>query len=178
MLREARARQRARVRRLQGELQEARASLAAAERAYEEELAWADVPIALGPLPARRLTKRPAAPPPPVIPAPAHVVPKVIASAPVASGAAHVVTKTAPRAPRPVPVAPRNPPVPAGVVLPVLTTKEKKEAAMRRGQLQRRARGRPKLSIEELRAVVAASDVPVTKLKPGAHAGWTPTWLG
>lgn len=32
-------------------------------------------------------------------------------------------------------------------------------------------------SIEEMRALVAASDAPVTKCPPGAHLGWVPSCL-
>jgi hypothetical protein len=61
--------------------------------------------------------------------------------------------------------------------LPQLTDRERMAVRTRRMQMQRRAKRRQRQSIAELRAIVEASPVPITRFPPGAHKGWRPSWI-
>jgi hypothetical protein len=86
-----------------------------------------------------------------------------------------IVPRTVPPAP-PIVIAPPPDPRIVQTAVPTFTEAEKKSLAKRRYFIQRRARS-SKSSIEDLRAIVAASDAPIQKLPVGAHTGWRPSWL-
>lgn len=61
-------------------------------------------------------------------------------------------------------------------MMPVRLDAEKRRIALEVTRRHQRGR-RAKMSKHEMRALVAASDVPVKRLAIGAHAGWLPSWL-
>lgn len=75
-------------------------------------------------------------------------------------------------------VAPPEPARPVEhIPVPTFTAEEKKALQTRRYHMQRRGRA-AKSSIEDLRALVAASNAPIQRLPAGAHTGWKPSWMG
>lgn len=61
-------------------------------------------------------------------------------------------------------------------VIPELTHTERRALSFQRYHARMRGKKNP-ASIDDLRAIVRASDKPVHKFSAGAHAGWKPSWF-
>lgn len=60
---------------------------------------------------------------------------------------------------------------------PTFTAEERRRLAMRRQHVMQRLKGMPPPTQEQLDAMIATSGVVVKRYPPGAHRGWTPSWL-